>query len=381
MTGRRELRVVLYSWPFAPGIGGLERLTAVTAELLAAAGHSVSVITATPDVGPTRVARPYEVVRRPGPATLVRLVRSADVVHLNTFHPLVVLVARSAGIPILWQHIDYDTVSPRGICVRYGPRCVGDLAMCYRCLRQDGSRSRSLRMLASLLVRRAGRHLVDAHAVSTDYARRRMGLDDALPIALGVDIRALVPAPRDDPPPLRILFCARHIVAKGCDVLLAAARYAIDAGVDLRLRIVGDGPHRRASEALARDLGLRDAAFLGHLSDDVLRRELQLAHVAVVPSLQDEIALFAVSEAMACGTAVVASEIGALPDQVGDAGIAVPAGNAQALSATLARLARSPQLVADLGRRGRERAVSQFDARTMVDRYVAAYGKLLAAGR
>ena len=65
-------------------------------------------------------------------------------------------------------------------------------------------------------------------------------------------------------------------------------------------------------------------------------------------------------EAMACQTPVIGSDSGEIPHVIGDAGLIFAEGDAQALASHLLRLASDPALRADLGRRGRARALAHF---------------------
>ena len=69
-----------------------------------------------------------------------------------------------------------------------------------------------------------------------------------------------------------------------------------------------------------------------------------------------------VIEAMTAGLPVVATDVGALRDQVteGVDGFLVPSGDAEGLAERLARLADDPALRAELGRRAQERARAEF---------------------
>jgi glycosyltransferase involved in cell wall biosynthesis len=65
-------------------------------------------------------------------------------------------------------------------------------------------------------------------------------------------------------------------------------------------------------------------------------------------------------EAMLAGVPVVASRVGGLPEVVGDAGVLVPPDDPETLADALISLAERPDLRADLGLRGAERARARF---------------------
>lgn len=372
------MRILLYSWPFAPSVGGLERLTEMTAVYASGAGHQVTVVTSTPDRDGRYPKAAFDVDRQPGLRHLATLVRRADVVHLNTFSLPIVALALLFRRPIVWQHIDFDTVSPRGICHADGRPCQFALARCYRCLRRDYTRVRAIKSIVSLLAKRAAAHAVTFNLLSTEYARRRMPLPRLKLLSFGIDTDFWTPAPRPPSPTLRVFFYGRHIPGKGCDVLVRAVRHCRDEGVSLSVRIGGDGPHRAASERLSRELGLSDTiTFLGFQPEDSVRAELRSADVVAVPTLQDEIGQFVVFEAMACGCAVVASNIGAFPEHLdGGAGVLFPAGDDAQLARILSRLSLDPPLVAALAGRGRNRVRADFDWRLMGRRYLDLYARV-----
>jgi phosphatidylinositol alpha-1,6-mannosyltransferase len=101
---------------------------------------------------------------------------------------------------------------------------------------------------------------------------------------------------------------------KGTSVLLDAVAHLQDAGVTVRLRIVGSGRLMPALRERARTLGLESKVdFLGQLDRTGVGRALDAADVFVMPSLTEGLPR-ALLEAMAKGLPAVASAVGGIPE-------------------------------------------------------------------
>jgi teichuronic acid biosynthesis glycosyltransferase TuaC len=136
-----------------------------------------------------------------------------------------------------------------------------------------------------------------------------------------------------------ILSVGHLIPRKGHDIVIRAA--AELPGVELL--IAGDGPERRALEALARTLGVSDRVrFLGRLSQSELPELYSAADLLVLASDREGWANVLL-EAMACGTPVVASRIWGTPEVVADpaAGSLVDERSGPAFAAALRRQLQS----------------------------------------
>ena len=145
---------------------------------------------------------------------------------------------------------------------------------------------------------------------------------------------------------------------KGFAYLLKALTL-IDAGV--RLTVVdGGAPHRKITELLIKKMRLGDRVeFTGKTSTEELVRHYSESVLALVPSVYEGFGLPA-AEAMSCGVPVVASDGGALPEVLGDAGIVVPARDEAAIASAVNGLLADPRKLKEMSRRGIERVEKHF---------------------
>jgi glycosyltransferase involved in cell wall biosynthesis len=129
------------------------------------------------------------------------------------------------------------------------------------------------------------------------------------------------------------------------------------------LTIVDEGePAKFYAPALVRKMGLSErVTFTGRLSEQELVEYYRCAELVVVPSLFEGFGLPAV-EAMACGTPVVATTMGALSEVIGDdgAGVLIPPGDCRALARAIEDLLVNEDQRIEMGRRGRKRVEENF---------------------
>ncbi len=181
----------------------------------------------------------------------------------------------------------------------------------------------------------------------------------------GVDTCHFYPIPQDEakdfvkvmPCDRMLLFVGRIEPLKGLDILLRAIAIMRDLRPDLSfcLSIIGGEPDaspKEMSTEMARiqmlrvRYGLEDlVAMLGKRSQDTLPYYYSAAEAVVVPSHYESFGMVAL-EAMACGTPVVASEVGGLAFLVQDGitGYTVPVGEPEALADRLIALLTDAEL-------------------------------------
>ncbi len=165
-----------------------------------------------------------------------------------------------------------------------------------------------------------------------------------------------------------VLSVARLIEKKGLGDLICACHILRQRGRAFRVEIIGKGPLRRALEARATELGIRDRVkFLGPQPQEFVRQAYERAAIFALPCVvtaggdRDGIPTVLL-EAMASGVPVVSTTVSGIPELVesGCDGLLVPPGNPAMLADALDQILLDPNLGANLARAGRAKVSQRF---------------------
>jgi alpha-maltose-1-phosphate synthase len=184
-----------------------------------------------------------------------------------------------------------------------------------------------------------------------------------------------------DPGRPSVVFVGRITRQKGLPVLLKAAQQ-LDPAAQLVLCAGQPDTADLADEVAGLVAGLRAArSGVVWLPEMLPKREViqLLTHATVFacPSLYEPLGIVNL-EAMACGTAVVGSDVGGIPEVVadGETGLLVPPDDPGALASALNSLLADPGRAEAMGRRGRERAIAEFSWPAIAEQTAALYAEL-----
>jgi len=241
-------------------------------------------------------------------------------------------------------------------------------------------------------------HDVHAIAISNHVANklRSIGIpDDRIHIIrLGIRVEQFL-FDRDYAPRanniVRCLHIGRLTPKKGPVKLVRAfaqARELLNGRVDLRLTIAGDGEMRQQVQREIETLGLNDCIdMLGAVKHErvpeLLREsDIYTQHCVTGPDGDMEGLGVTFMEASATGLPIAATRHNGIPDIVHHEqnGLLSPEGDVDAMAEHIVRLAESPELREQMGRRGQAMAQELFTLEQTVDRYLELYeGVLLPA--
>lgn len=247
--------------------------------------------------------------------------RKPDVAHFYNTFPLVSPAAyytlRSQGIAVVQMLANYRLICPGATLLRNGRVCEECLeqksllpALRNRCYRGSLLATASVAtMIGTHRVARTWNNAVDLYIAPTEFARNKF-VEGGLPAErIVVKPHMLLPDPgvREGGEGDYALFVGRLSEEKGVETMLDAWRDL--SGVSLR--IAGDGP-------LARTTWPAGVTWLGQQSRELVYAQIKNARVVIVPSTWYEIGPLTILEAFACGTPVIASNLGSMAERVRD---------------------------------------------------------------
>lgn len=169
-----------------------------------------------------------------------------------------------------------------------------------------------------------------------------------------------------------ILWAGRFVDWKRADDALLACKVMQKAGFRFQLRIAGSGPEEKSLHSLAMDMG-DSVQFLGVLSPEQLRDEMEKSNIFLFTSDFQEGWGVVLNEAMNSGCAVVASHAaGAAPYLIQDGknGLIYQCGNIDALAQRIRGLLDSPSRRLELGLQAYETILTQWSPKQAAVRFV-----------
>jgi glycosyltransferase involved in cell wall biosynthesis len=388
------VKLLLYSHFFAPSIGGVETVVMSLARGLSqrASSHAqgefeLTLVTQTPCGSFDDSSLPFPVVRQPNFNSLRKLIRSADVIHVAgaAISPIVLgLLLRK---PVVVEHHGFQTICPTGQLFQEPENipCPGHFMAerythCLACAPTPKPFSSSRLWLLTFFRRFLCQH-VAANLTPTNWLAGMLRLSRTKTVPHGLQISPpLVRLPASRPVPV-LVFLGRLVSTKGLLLLLEATRLLQQQSRPMELKIVGDGPERAALQKLAQEWNLTTRArFLGRLPDSQIADLLATADLLVVPSLGGEVFGMVIAENMLRGIPILASDLGAFVEVLGDTGRTFKVGDSADLARQIVQLLDDPAASQRLGVAAHQRVRDFFALSRMIEGHAQIYRRLAPDG-
>lgn len=292
--------------------------------------------------------------------------RRPDIAHFHNTFPLIspasYRACREAGIPVVQTLRNFRIFCAPGVFFRDGhicEDCVGKRVVwpgvVHACYRSSRPKSAAVGLMQTIHhSMHTWSSLVDAYIVPSRFMLTKLS-ECGLPadrIHVRPDVVEVEPG--DDLQREEWgLFVGRLTIEKGIGTLLEAAR-AVEG---LTMKVVGTGPLEDAlRDSVSREGLAARVGFLGSLSYEPTMALLRRARFLIVPSESYETFGRVAVEALACGTPLIASRLGALKEIIepGSTGVQFRPGDPDDLAAVIRWAMANPRQMAEMGRRGRK---------------------------
>jgi colanic acid/amylovoran biosynthesis glycosyltransferase len=228
-----------------------------------------------------------------------------------------------------------------------------------------------------------------AHTVGSTFMRKKLEFLGADPelihvIPMGIDLDRFSPVsriPLAKTSRLKVVSVGRLDEMKGHRFLIEAVSRLLGDGLDIQLRIIGDGPLRAGLERQIAQASHGDRIVLtGAMPSEQVLDELHNAHlfalagvVASTGRVETQGVVFA--EAQATGLPVVACDVGGVSESLidGETGILCPTGNVEAITDAIRSFIEEPVKLETFGACGRRFVEQRFSREKMLDLFERLY--------
>jgi glycosyltransferase involved in cell wall biosynthesis len=368
------MRLLFFTQPFLPIVGGAELFLDQLARRLAGRGHAVTVLAARVRGKDNAVDAPYRVLRYRKPFSkrwfprhaALHLLRwharlAPDVLHAHGAYPqgyAAALYARWTGLPWVVRPMGADILPEERFLPLFRERIARTVRAADRAIAQSAQIEAVLRELG----------------VAPERIVR---------VPNGVDMETFAGPRTGDPGAPRIGMLAVLAERKGFDLAVDALPAILARHPRARLAIAGEGPERERILARARERGVAGALELVGLVEGEAKSRFLRSLTLFLSAARNEGFSNANLEALAAGCPAVMTAVGGNVEIVreGENGRLVPPGSAAAIAeAVLAMLDDLADPARRQRRSERSRAIAgEYSWERVVERYEALYDEVRAA--
>jgi glycosyltransferase involved in cell wall biosynthesis len=179
-----------------------------------------------------------------------------------------------------------------------------------------------------------------------------------------------------------VLFSGRFIALKGINILVKAMHRVINEIRDVHFAFAGPEANMKWVRMFENEgIPSEYYTFLGYIPHTEMPDIYSASTIFVLPSLIESFP-FSVLEAMSSGAAVIASNVGGVPEMIEDEvdGLLVPPGNPEILAEKILFLLNNESELKRISKKARERILGEFTSEIMSNKTEKIYERILKGG-
>ena len=275
----------------------------------------------------------------------------ADVVHFNSNDLLMLLFAkllRRATI-LKVHHVTYQTVHYEYSPLSFSQRIIKELKWLAWRYKRPSMWNILVEAIGRLVLRMTCMFWVDRVIACSSFLARSCDFPRPIQTVYNPAPLQNITLDMTDSSNCAFLFVGRLDYDKGCDLFLLAASRLEKAGVQIEIRIAGDGPELGNLQFLAQSLELSNIVFLGKLEKFDILHEMSSALALVCPSRSQDAALYTTVEAAMVSTVSIIADVGGIPETAGPSAYRFDREDVDGLAAAMVDCMRNPEEVRKRG--------------------------------
>ncbi|MBR2067084.1 MAG: glycosyltransferase, partial [Solobacterium sp.] len=288
-----------------------------------------------------------------------------NIVHCHNLNGLstgVVHVAKKSGAKVILTLHDTWYLCHKGTAIDHKGNICTDYTNCAKCqpafTYRDGNISIPMAMRKQYIrriIEAADAIISPSEFIVNAFKKTGFNGEKMHVIKNGLFVEEFKDAKHKDAEKIRITFVGHFGMHKGVIVLLEALHLLNMSNVEVCL--AGSGEEKANYLIYAHEHNLKkQITYLGRVHHDEIKEVYENSDIFVLPSICPENSPVTITEAMACGVPVVASNIGGIPELVKDeeSGYLFEAGNAEDLADKLRILIEDKEKRIRMGKKGKE---------------------------
>lgn len=217
----------------------------------------------------------------------------------------------------------------------------------------------------------------DVIALSNDWKEKfesRFGISNCVAIENGINVHSLKPAISDVEKTCHTMVSLGRLgKRKGTYDLISAVCGAKEYIDDLKIYLAGDGEIEEAKKLIQKKGLSKNIEVIGWINFEQKVEVLKKSSILLLPSYNEGLPM-AILEGMACGKAIISTNVGAIPEVVTEAnGILIEPGDVKSLEAAIVKLSSNTEVLNEMLKNNIEKILNNYSVEIMHEKIKKIY--------